>query len=274
VPQGYRPPYTIIIAQKNGTLATSALGPAGTTGTGNVSSANLAEGRNVATLLTGSGDITNAALALVVQGVATLTGSGTISNADILGKLEGAATLAGAGDLTGAMTAFASAIAALTGSGTVVGDFAGSPGSLSANITPFTTLSPENLASAVWNSLIADFTVLGSMGEVMQPVYTAKLLLFDDDAATTDRYVVSWFKNGVVITSGITSPTIQVVRAADGTNLIPSTAMTEIASLGRYRYNATGGQRIIAGVSYIVFVSATIDGAVREWDQPMGRDST
>ena len=39
--------------------------------------------------------------------------------------------------------------------------------------------------------------------------YQGKVWLYDDDAGTTDRYAVAWFKNGEPIFSGITSPTIR-----------------------------------------------------------------
>jgi hypothetical protein len=103
-------------------------------------------------------------------------------------------------------------------------------------------------------------------------VYQSKLWLFDDDTGTTDRYVVVWFKNGQPITSGITSPTIQVFKAADGADLVASTAMTQIASTGTYRKDEATN-RIVDGVAYIAKTQATIDAATRTWLQPVGRDT-
>jgi hypothetical protein len=40
-------------------------------------------------------------------------------------------------------------------------------GSLAGDITPYTELSPENLASAVWNAVSGNFDDSGSMGEKM-----------------------------------------------------------------------------------------------------------
>lgn len=102
--------------------------------------------------------------------------------------------------------------------------------------------------------------------------YQAKIWLIDDDGGTADRYVVCWFKNGEPITSGITSPTIQVIKSADGTDLVSSTAMTEIGSLGLYRYTESTN-RIVDGTSYIAKAQATIDGSTRTWHMPVGRDS-
>lgn len=101
--------------------------------------------------------------------------------------------------------------------------------------------------------------------------YQAKVALVDDNGGTADRYVVSWYKNGNLLTSGITSPTIQVIKAADASDLVASTAMTEIASAS-YRY-VEATDRIVAGVAYIAIVAATIDGSTRSFRQPVGRDS-
>ena len=103
--------------------------------------------------------------------------------------------------------------------------------------------------------------------------YQAKVWMTDDDAGTSDRYTVVWFRNGQPITSSITVPTIEVIKAADGTDLIASTAMTQIGTTGTYRYTATGASRIVNGVSYIILVQATIQGATRSWYQGLSRDS-
>jgi hypothetical protein len=103
--------------------------------------------------------------------------------------------------------------------------------------------------------------------------YQAKVWLFDDNAGDADRYAVVFFKNGQPVVSGITSPTIQVIAVADGTDLIEATALAEVGSLGLYRYTATTTERISDGAAYIAKVSATIDGGGRTWFQPVGRDS-
>ena len=103
--------------------------------------------------------------------------------------------------------------------------------------------------------------------------YQAKIDVVDDNGGTTDRWVALWFKNGVFIQSGITSPTIQVIKASDGTDLIASTAMTEIGSTQTFKYDATGGSRIASGAAYVAKVTASIDGSTRSWGQVVGRDS-
>ena len=102
--------------------------------------------------------------------------------------------------------------------------------------------------------------------------YQAKVWIVDDNGGATDRYITIWHKNGEPLTTGITSPTIQVIKVADGTDLVASTAMTQIAATGLYRYSE-GTNRIVNGVAYIAKVEATIDGSTRTWYQPLSRDS-
>jgi hypothetical protein len=40
-------------------------------------------------------------------------------------------------------------------------------GNLSGDITPFTELSPQNLAAAVWETIAADFNEAGTMGKLL-----------------------------------------------------------------------------------------------------------
>lgn len=105
-------------------------------------------------------------------------------------------------------------------------------------------------------------------------VYHADIKLNIDDANSQDEYTITWFKNGVRITSGITSPTLQVVKRADGTDLIASTTPTQIASTGSYKYDATGSSRMTAGQDALAIVSATIDGGSRTFPTLVGRDSS
>lgn len=104
-------------------------------------------------------------------------------------------------------------------------------------------------------------------------VYHAEIRLDVDDSNSTDEYTVVWYKNGVRVTSGITSPTIQVVKRVDGSDLITSTAMTQVASTGAYKYDATTTKRLTAGDAGIVLVGATIDAGSRTYAKIVGRDS-
>jgi hypothetical protein len=93
-----------------------------------------------------------------------------------------------------------------------------------------------------------------------------------DTNAAQDEWTVVWFKNGVAVTSGITSPTIQVVKRADGTDLVSSTAMTQIGSTGAYKYDEATN-RISTGESAVAIAGGTIDGAARTWRRVITRDA-
>jgi hypothetical protein len=157
---GYRPPYAWVLAPKEGGLGSvnNAQGVGTFTASG-------ARGVNGTSTMAGVGSLTGTG-ALIVSAVATLTGSGLITNPVIIGKLSAAATLAGTGNFTASIKALGNAVSALHGTGTV----ASTPkalGNISASITPFTTLSPENLAAAVWNALAASYNTAGTMGSKM-----------------------------------------------------------------------------------------------------------
>lgn len=121
-------------------------------------------------------------------------------------------------------------------------------------------------------NVIADGTIAAATLATDMNTYQAKIGVVDDDGGTADRYTVAWFKNGQPVTSGITTPLIQVIKDSDGSDLVASTAMTQIASTGRYRY-VESTNRIVDGVAYTALATATIDGSARTWPQPIGRDS-
>src|SRR3990172_6052430 len=103
--------------------------------------------------------------------------------------------------------------------------------------------------------------------------YQGRTELLDDDGSGNDRYAHSWIRNGELLASGITSPTIQVIKAADATDLVALTAMTEIGALGHFRYNEPTN-RIVDGALYLILCRATIDGVTRIWPTWIGRDSS
>lgn len=171
IPLGYNVDGAFFPAMKSGGMAMHTASD----GVGTLSFGNLAGGLNAESTLNGYGSITNAAMGLIVQLVATLQGLGTF-NADISGKLEATATLAGSGNISGAIGALAGLIATLNGSSSLtVAGGAGTPvlGNMSATISPFTTLSPENLANKVWNSVAATFNNAGTMGEKLNDAGSA-----------------------------------------------------------------------------------------------------
>ena len=103
-------------------------------------------------------------------------------------------------------------------------------------------------------------------------IYHADIETALDNTNSQDEYTAIWFRNGSRITSGITSPTIQVVKRSDGTDLVASVAMTQIGSTGSYKYDE-GTNRITLGEAVVVIVSATIDSKSRSFARVVNRDS-
>lgn len=116
-------------------------------------------------------------------------------------------------------------------------------------------------------------TQFGVVEALIPDLYHADIQLTKDDANSVDEYTVSWFKNGIVQTSGITVPTIEVIKRADGSDLITSTAMTQIGTTGGYKYDEAM-HRVTAGEAVLATVTATIGAATRTFRKVITRDST
>lgn len=162
-PNGHLAPSAWVIAIKPGDMS------AYTTlfGFGTIDSANIAAGRNIVAALDGVGTISGTGQ-LIVSAVAALAGSGTIDSANALAILEAVAALAGSGTVASAtLNAQGSMIAGLTGIGALAA-VVRAIGSMEADITPFTALSPQTLAAAVWNSVASQFVIAGTMGDYMK----------------------------------------------------------------------------------------------------------
>lgn len=102
----------------------------------------------------------------------------------------------------------------------------------------------------------------GALIDSANDVYHALIeYVFDDPV---DEYTVTWFKNGARVTSGITVPTIQVVKRADGTDLVASAAMSQIGTTGSYKYDEATDV-VTADESYLTVTSATIDAGSRSF---------
>lgn len=135
-------------------------------------SLNLAAGRNI----TGSTSITitvnNTQLQLIVSG----SGSATITFA-LSANLAAALSATGTSQITftvnnatlGAIiNAVASALVTFSDSATIR-----ATGNLAGDITPFTPLSPQSLAAAVWEALSADYNTAGTMGNKLNSAASA-----------------------------------------------------------------------------------------------------
>lgn len=132
--------------------------------------------------------------------------------------------------------------------------------------------SAATVADAVLDEAVSDHTTAGTTGAQLASIYAAQIDFSDDEANSTDEFTVQWFKNGAPVTSGVTSPTIQVIKRADGTDLVASAAMTQIGSTGAYKYDEATN-RVTSGEAVVVQVQATIDGATRTWRRMLSRDS-
>jgi hypothetical protein len=159
VPNGYVHPYCYIIALKSGGMATYRF----VTATGEITSANLAGGRNALATLTGSGDITSANGALIVSATATLSGNNVISG-NLLGILNASATLSGNNVVTADLGALAFLVSTLSGSGDASLS-AAAQAFISANINVTgDVLTTANVADAIWNAIAASYNTAGTMG--------------------------------------------------------------------------------------------------------------
>lgn len=153
---GTQPPYSVYMAQKSGGLAVTG---ERVSGEGYISNANAIAARISTSDLLGSGTI-DADLSQIVQAASAMTGSGTIS-ADLTAVAIMQSALAGSGSITNAQASATIPITAgLNGSCSLSPELKGY-GRLNADITPFTELSPENLASQLLdsNEVETDYTV-------------------------------------------------------------------------------------------------------------------
>lgn len=104
-------------------------------------------------------------------------------------------------------------------------------------------------------------------------LYFADVHVNRDDANSKDEWTVAWTKNGVAVTSGITLASLQLIKRADGTDLLAETAMTEVGATGVFKCDATGGARINDGEAVIAIARATIDGDERQRRVVLSRDA-
>lgn len=145
-PSGYLPSKTPLLPRKSGAIA-SRLKIEGVS----VLASSGAMGVNAETAIAGAGSIA-AALQLVVSAAASLAGVGGL-NGNLAGKLEAVAALAGSGSVSAAIGALAGVFSTISSAGGLNGT-ARALGLMFADITPFTELSPQSLAAAVWDKVI------------------------------------------------------------------------------------------------------------------------
>lgn len=124
--------------------------------------------------------------------------------------------------------------------------------------------------SAIDDFLDTEVAAIKAKTDLISEVYHADIDLRIDDANARDDYRVIWWKDGDRITSAITVPKIQVIKE-DATDLVAESAMT--ANGYTFTYRADGAERLTAGQSVEVLVTATINGGTRTFSAVLGRDS-
>jgi len=108
--------------------------------------------------LTGAGGLS---LTVGLEGAGAMSFAGDGSLALTIGLAgDGTITMTGTGALAMIVPFAGTGAFSITGTGNLKGRL-----SLAGEFTPFTELSPESLAAAVWNSPAADYVDAGTMGE-------------------------------------------------------------------------------------------------------------
>ena len=192
VPDGYRPPYAWVWPQSAGGLSAYST----ILGTGAFTS-SAAGGKNAEAALAGTSDLTGTG-ALIVSAVAALEGSGTISSAQAVAFLNAVAELAGTGALTGEIDAIGHALATLAG----IGEITPTPkalGTLEAELTPFTELSPQSLAAAVWSTTEGSFLYALAHNKIVTDPAAGTFTVYDTDG-TTVLYVADLYQDAAGVT--------------------------------------------------------------------------
>ena len=200
-PIGYAVPAAFKLAQKSGGIGST------NSSTGTITpSASMAAGRNLSGSSTMTITLTNAQLDQIVS----LVLSGSLSMSVTSAILAGAANL----DADGTMTITASSAIC----GAIVSSIASSSMSISGTGTSFLTalanmeaeaggptpLSPEGLAAAVWDAVLADYQNAGSAGEALSDAGGAgnpwsALLASNADPGTFGERVQQLLKTSVYI---------------------------------------------------------------------------
>jgi hypothetical protein len=113
----------------------------------------------------------------------------------------------------------------------------------------------------------ADLTAVRSM-------YYCRFQFVRDVAGFRDEYrCIRWYKDDTPLEFGVSSPTIRVINADTGADLIPLTALTEASNSHLFLHTATGDNRIQVGQAYAVQLRAVIDNQPRVFEDRIGRDT-
>lgn len=128
-------------------------------------------------------------------------------------------------------------------------------------------------ASAMWTVDLTNATDLGL--SALADIYHCEIEFTRDQAGTVDEYLVSLYKNGSRMTSGLdAAPTLRVVKRSDGSELFAAATMTQVASTYHWKLDRTTTNRLSLGEAGIAEFSFTISSVTRLLTRVVGRDST
>ncbi len=128
-------------------------------------------------------------------------------------------------------------------------------------------------ASAMLVPDIANGTDLGLTA--LADIYHCEIEFTRDQAGSVDEYLVSLYKNGARMTSGLdASPTLRVVKRSDGTELFAAATMTQVGSTYHWKLDRTTTNRLSLGEAGIAEFSFVISSVTRLLTRVIGRDST
>lgn len=164
LPSGYVHPYCFVLSQSSGGMASFKLLTASM-----IESGNLAGGINISGAINGGIEITSANMGLIVQLVSAIIGNGSLNNPNIAGILSGSSDMDASGILTPPLLgAIQDAVASLFASATITDSQLTALAGISADILPYTDLSPESLARSVWAYMSSNPTNAGSMKDILE----------------------------------------------------------------------------------------------------------
>lgn len=160
IPVGYSAPYAMTLPISSGGMGLTNYSTAVAGGL----AGNMAAGKALEASLSGTGTLTALELQTVISMAANLAAAGTISNAQLVSFVNMASDLSASGTFTGDIGALSNLVVTLQAIGSMSPTM-NATANMEADITPFTELSPENLAAAVWSALAASYNDSGTMGQ-------------------------------------------------------------------------------------------------------------
>lgn len=133
----------------------------------------------------------------------------------------------------------------------------------------------QSIPDGVWTANILSYPSGNTYGSgvtgLIQNIYYADIELIPDSANNQDEYGIQWFRNSIPLTSGeINNPAFSVYNGINGSSLllnrVLSYAGSNLGMLSKIETTLTS-----SGVPYLIIASGTIDNAVRQWQNVVGK---